>query len=123
MVELRVQAGPTPPEVRAMYQVYDIVLFFACMLTCLTTATFAPSLGHARWLGKSATGIYMFVSLIAVLCFAARGLPYPELTAASTPWYLRPTFSAGIRAVPWLMPFLLGVVLLRRAGDESESKA
>jgi hypothetical protein len=32
--------------------------------------------------------------------------------------YTRPGVIAGIPAVPWIMPCLLGVVLLRRAGDE-----
>ena len=61
----------------------------------------------------------MIVSLIAVLFLALRGLPFPELTATTTVWYLQPAFIAGIPAVPWIMPFLLGVVLLRRAGNES----
>jgi hypothetical protein len=119
MVVVRVQAGQTPPEVRAVYQVYDILLFFACILTYLTTAAAATSLGRASWLGRSATRAYVIVSLIAVLLLALRGLPYPELTATSTAWYLQPAFIAGIPAVPWIMPSLLGVVLLRRAGDES----
>lgn len=33
-------------------------------------------------------------------------------------WYTIPAFVAGIPAVPWIMPCLFGVVLLRRAGDE-----
>ena len=36
---------------------------------------------------------------------------------------VRPGFVAGIPAVPWIMPFLLGVVVLRRAGDERIEKA
>jgi len=119
MVVVRVQAGQIPAAVRAVYDVYDILLFFACILTYLTTAAFATSLGRARWLGRGATRAYVIVSFVALLFLVLRGFSYPDLTASSTPWYLRPAFIAGIPAVPWIMPFLLGVVLLRRAGDES----
>lgn len=119
MVVVKVQAGQIPAAVRAVYDVYDILLFFACILTYLTTAAFATSLGRARWLGRGATRAYVIVSFVALLFLVLRGFSYPDLTASSTPWYLRPAFTAGIPAVPWIMPFLLGVVLLRRAGDES----
>lgn len=119
MVVVRVQAGQILPAVRAVYDVYDILLFFACVLTYLTTAAFATSLGRARWLGRGATRTYVIVSFVALLFLMLRGFSYPDLTASSTPWYLRPAFIAGIPAVPWIMPFLLGVVLVRRAGDES----
>ena len=41
-----------------------------------------------------------------------------SIAVTSTPWYVRPTFIVGIPAIPWIMPFLIGVVLLRRAGDQ-----
>jgi hypothetical protein len=47
-----------------------------------------------------------------------RGMSFPNPAALSTPWYTRPGFIAGIPAVPFIMPFLLGVVSLRRAGDK-----
>ena len=118
MVVVRVQAGQIPSAVRAVYDVYDILLFFACILTYLTTAAFATSLGRVRWLGRGATHAYVIVSFVALLFLLLRGFSYPDLRASSTPWYLRPAFIAGIPAVPWIMPFLLGVVLVRRAGDE-----
>ena len=119
MVVVRVQAGQIPPAVSAVYDVYDILLFFACILTYLTTAAFATSLGRAHWLGRGATRAYVIVSFVALLFLVLRGFSYPDLTASSTPWYLSPAFIAGIPAVPWIMPFLLGLVLARRAGDES----
>jgi hypothetical protein len=119
VVVVRVQADQIPPAVKAVYEVYDILLFFACILMYLTTAAFATSLGRARWLGRGATRAYLIASCLALLFLVLRGFSYPDLTASSTPWYLRPAFIAGIPAVPWIMPFLLGVVLVRRAGDES----
>jgi hypothetical protein len=34
-----------------------------------------------------------------------------------TPWYTIPGFIFAIPAIPWIMPCLFGVVLLRRAGN------
>ena len=62
----------------------------------------------------------MTANAIALLFLVMRGLSFPNHTAVSTPWYTSPGFIAGIPAVPWIMPFLLGVVLLRRAGDEQQ---
>ena len=47
-----------------------------------------------------------------------RGLHYPDPRSLSTPWYTSPGFVVGIPAVPFIMPFLFGVVLLRRADKE-----
>jgi hypothetical protein len=116
---VKVRDGLTPPAVVAMGDVYDVLLFIACVLTYLTTAAFAASLGRARWLGRAATRAYLIVSSIALLFILLRGLSYPDPRALSTAWYLQPGFIAGIPAVPWIMPFLLGVVLVRRAGEES----
>lgn len=51
-----------------------------------------------------------------------RGVQYPDPRALSTPWYTNPGFVVGIPAVPFIMPFLFGVVLLRRAGDEQSQE-
>lgn len=114
---VNVQAGQTAPAVKAMADVYDILLFIACVLTYVTTAAFAASLGRAGWLGISATRAYVIVAVVALLFIVLRGMSYPDPTASSTPWYIRPGFIAGIPAIPWIMPYLLGVVLLRRAGE------
>ena len=46
-----------------------------------------------------------------------RGVAYPEISSDTAPWYTRPGVIAGIPAIPWIMACLLGVVVLRRAGD------
>jgi hypothetical protein len=53
-----------------------------------------------------------------LLFLVIRGLHYQDPKALSTPWYINPGFVVGIPAVPFIMPFLFGVVLLRRAGEE-----
>ena len=61
---------------------------------------------------------FTIVNGVALLFLVIRGLQYPDPRALSAPWYTSPGFVVGIPAVPFIMPFLLGVVLLRRAGEE-----
>lgn len=100
-------------------ELYSALEFAACVLTYTATAAFAASLGHARWLGRGAARAYLIASMALVLLLVMRGVSYPELSADTSPWYLRPGLIAGVPAVPWIMPCLLGVILLRRAGDEA----
>lgn len=99
-------------------ELYSVLEFVACVLTYVATAAFAASLGQARWLGRRAVRAYVTASMVLVLLLLMRGVSFPELSGDTAPWYARPGFIAGIPAIPWIMPCLLGVVLLRRAGDE-----
>lgn len=109
-------AGELPPWIGPINEVLDVVLFIAGVLTYFATAAFAASFGKNGWLGRGATRAYVIMNFVALLFLVMRGLTFPDVTA--TPWFLRPGFIVGVPAVPWIMPFLLGVVLLRRAGDE-----
>ncbi len=109
--------GKEAPSASLLSEMYSVLEFAACVLTYIATAAFAASLGQARWLGRSAARGYVTASLTLVLLLVMRGVSYPEVSATTSPWYLRPGLIAGIPAVPWIMPGLLGVVLLRRAGD------
>jgi hypothetical protein len=111
-------AGAVPPVIISLGDVFDLVLFVAGFLTYLATASFAASLGRVQWLGRGATRAFMIVSGVAVLFLVIRGLQFPDPKALSAPWYTNPGFVVGIPAVPFIMPFLFGVVLLRRAGEE-----
>ena len=115
---VKVRDGQVPPAIVSLNDVLDILLDVACVLTYLATAAFAASFGRIRWLGRGATRAYVAANLIALLCLVMRGMSFPDPAALSTPWYTRPGFVAGIPAIPFIMPFLLGVVLLRRAGDK-----
>ena len=106
------------PFVGVLGELYSTLEFVACVLTYIATAAFAASLGQARWLGRSAARAYVTVSMVLVLLLVTRGLSYPELSGDTAPWYTRPGLIAGIPAIPWIMPCLLGVVSLRRAGDD-----
>jgi hypothetical protein len=103
---------------RWLSELYSALEFVACVLTYIATAAFAASLGQARWLGRGAVRAYVTASMVLLLLLVMRGVSFPELSGDTAPWYVRPGFIAGIPAIPWIMPCLLGVVLLRRAGDE-----
>jgi hypothetical protein len=113
-----VRDGQVPSAFASLSEVLEILLDAACLLTYLATAAFAASFGRTRWLERGPTRVYIAANLIALLCLVLRALSLPTGSAPSTPWYTQPGFVAGIPAIPYIMPFLLGVVLLRRAGDK-----
>lgn len=115
---VKVREGQVPPAINSLIDAFDVLLDVACLLTYLATAAFAVSMGRTGWLGRGATRAYVAVNMIAMLFLVMRGMSFPDPAALSTPWYTQPGFVAGIPAVPFIMPFLLGVVILRRAGDK-----
>jgi hypothetical protein len=113
----RLQVDEVPSTFRDLTAAVDMILFLAGGLTYIATAAFAVALGQARWLGRGAARAFTIVSLVALLLLVIRGLHFPDPHALSTPWYTNPGFIVGIPAVPFIIPFLFGVVLLRRAGE------
>ena len=117
----KARTGQAPAALVSLSDSLDALLFIACALTYLGTLIFALCLGRVRWLGRIGTRAYAIANLFLLVVLVARGLSYPDPTASSGPWYLDLGFIAGIPAVPWMMPYLLGLVLLRHAGDEAVS--
>jgi hypothetical protein len=103
--------------------VIDLILFLAGALTYIAAAAFAISLGQAKWIGLGAARAFAIVSLVALLLLVIRGLHFPDPHALSAPWYTNPGFIVGIPAVPFIIPFLFGVILLRRAGESDAAPA
>ncbi len=119
----RLHGGEVPSAFRDLNTVTEMILFLAGALTYVATAAFALSLGRARLLGRGAARAFMIISLVALLLLVIRGLHFPDPHALSTPWYTNPGFIVGIPAVPFIIPFLFGVVLLRRAGESDAAPA
>lgn len=109
----------TRPEAAmiAMNNVMDAQLFAAGGLAYAGIASFAGALGAARLLGRRSAMVYVILNLVALAFLFVRGVTFPVPGAGSDPWYLQPGFIVGIPAMPWLMPFFLGAVLLRRSGS------
>jgi hypothetical protein len=101
----------------------DILLFFGGALTYVASAAFAASLGRAQWFGRTASRVFVTVSLLALLFLVVRGLQFPARSVAMSSWSTIPGFVVGIPAIPWIMPVLFGVALLRRAGDAHRERA
>jgi len=101
----------------SLVEMSDVLLFFGGVLTYLATAAFAAALKRAQWLGRPASRAFVTLSFFAVLCLVFRGMQFPDPKAVFEHWYTIPGYVAGIPAIPWIMPFLLGAVLLRRAGE------
>ena len=112
-----VGSGEPPPWIRWASDPSDILLFFGGALTYGATAAFAMSLAQIRWIGRGSMRASVTACLVALLSLAIRGLHFPEPTAAM-PWYTIPGFVFGIPAIPWIMPVIFGIALLRRAGTE-----
>ncbi len=109
--------GEVPEVFKSLSEFQDILLFFGGALTYAATTAFAISLGRAGWLGRAASRSFAVLSLFALLCLVTRGLQFPDLEAPSMPWYTVPGFVAGIPAVPFVIPYFLGVVALRRTNQ------
>jgi hypothetical protein len=110
------------PHMVALDELSITFLFFGVFLTYLATAAFAIALGEVHWIGVAArkvvAGMCLFFTLSVAIKFGT-ALAQPEAPVWSPgPWYSAPGFVLSIPAVPWLIPAVLGVVLLRRAGRE-----
>lgn len=97
----------------------DVLLFFAEVMTYAATACYALSFARQGWLGPRKAGIMTAVAVIAVGGLVVRGLQYPDLPEN---WYTMPGMIVGIPAIPWIMPYLLGVCsLYHAAADRADS--
>ena len=110
--------GEIPPAIVSLRPFQGLLLYLAGALTYVATAAFAASLAQTKWLGRKASLAYLIVNFIALFFIVILVQQHPDPAAVSQPWYTIPGFIVGIPALPLIMPFLLGVVLLRRAGDE-----
>jgi hypothetical protein len=90
----------------------DVLLFFAGLMTYLATAFYALSFMRRGWLSRGAAWVMTTIAAVAVIGLVTRGLQYPDLTEQ---WFTMPGMIVGIPAIPWVMPYVLGVVALVRA--------
>jgi hypothetical protein len=79
-------------------------------LTYLATAAFAASLRSARWFRKTSSRAYIIISIIACVLVVLYPLYKNQVAALGV-------FPLLIPAIPFIMPYLLGVNLLKRTGN------
>jgi hypothetical protein len=90
----------------------DVLLFFAGLFTYGAIAFYAVSFGRTGWLGWRKALAMVVIAGAAIFVLLLRGLQYPDL---ADDWYTMPGTIVGIPAIPWLMPYMLGVCALVRA--------
>lgn len=55
------------------------------------------------------------MSLFAGLCLIVRGVDFPDPAVVIAQGYTIPGWIAGIPAVPWFIPCIFGLIVVRRA--------
>ncbi|QQS42278.1 MAG: hypothetical protein IPM63_04875 [Acidobacteriota bacterium] len=93
----------------------DVLLFSACLLTYTAVAALSFSMRIAGFVSNRTAVAYASTAGIAVAFLLFRGVAFPDASEIDVPWYLSPGLIAGIPAVPWIIPYLFGVRLLREA--------
>ena len=116
------RTGHIPDAVISLDAPLDTVLFSACALTYLATAAMAWALLRSGWLPRRGGRAMVLVSVLLFGMLCVRGLSFPDPAAGASPWYLRPGFIAGIPAVPWIVPHLIGAVVLGRCRPGQHAK-
>lgn len=85
-----------------------ILLFFGACLGHFATLFYGMSLAKVGWVSRGSARALAGFSLIALLSLVFAKASSPE-------WFELPLFIAAIPAVPWIMPALIGLGLLRRS--------
>lgn len=117
MSEAHKPASYLPMYGTALGNTSDVLLFFAGLMTYVATGFYALSFARQGWLGPRKAWIMVMIAALAVFGLMVRGLHYPDL---SENWYTTPGMIIGIPAIPWLMPYMLGVAALVYAARDQK---
>ena len=86
---------------------FQLIRMVEVALTYLATASFAASLKSAGWLKKTPSRIYIIISGV---CLFIALLPVSEPFTTAV-------YAVSIPAVPFFIPYLIGITLMRKAGN------
>lgn len=109
---LNLASGARAPGAAAMNNVFDALLFAAGALAYLATACLAGALGRLGRLGPVASHVYLALNLLALALLLRRGVSFPTPGSGPEAWYMTPGFIVGVPAMPWILPYFLGVRVL-----------
>ncbi len=113
----REATGEIPSVFMELDQVLDVVLFFSGALTYFAAAFLAVALGKVKWLGRASLRVFASICGLALFFLLQRGMNFITPAELSDPWYVVPGFIVGIPAVPYLLPCLMGAIMLHRSDD------
>ena len=103
------------PSIQWLMAMSDILLFFAGIATYLAGAFLALAFARVGWIGPRTAWTLVGVTLVALVSLVLRGIEFPDPAIVFAEGYSIPGWIAGIPAVPWLIPCILGLILIRRA--------
>ncbi|GAC1603798.1 MAG: hypothetical protein NVS3B25_32670 [Hymenobacter sp.] len=91
-----------------LQEFFEAVSVVEVALLYLATFAFAAALRRVGWIGPAAGTAYMAASLVGVgVSVLPPSVPAPLVIA---------TFAVSIPAIPFLLPYLMALTLLRRVG-------
>lgn len=103
-------AESLPQWSKPLRALFGMVSVVEVALTYLATLFFAISMNRVGFLSKTSSRIYVLISLFAfILIVLSAILPEPFITAG---------FAVSIPAIPFLMPYYMGISLLGQAGEQ-----
>lgn len=103
-------AGTNFPDwFQPMRQLFGLISVIEVALTYFATFVIALAMKKIGWLGKISSFFYMLFSLLA--------LGIIILSAFFTETFKIPWFAVSIPAFPFVMPYLMGINLLKQTGD------
>jgi hypothetical protein len=105
--------GDHTPVLPLLSHLYDTLEFFACSLTYVCTALVAVALNRADMLGRTAASVFVVLCGVILVLLLLRGIEFPEISGQTAPWYTQPGVVVRIPAMPWVMPGVMGALLLR----------
>jgi hypothetical protein len=103
--------GKMPDWYSPINQHYVMLTIIDAALIYLATALFAASLKAIGWFKKGSSYVYILISLVACILVVLYKLYAKALASIDI-------FPLLIPAIPFIMPYLMGVNLLKRAGDK-----
>ena len=110
-IVISTNAESVPQWLRPQAKLFGMISVVEVALTYLAIIFFAVSMKRVGFLSKTSSMIYVVISLVAfMLIVLSAFMPEPFITAG---------FAVSIPAIPFLMPYYMGVSLLARTGDQS----
>lgn len=103
--------GKMPEWFAPVWQHNTAIFLVGVALTYLGTAAYVAALRSLGWMGKTAARVFSTISLVAAPLVVISPL-FPAGAKLGLP-----IFILAVPAVPFFMPYLIGVNLMRREGD------